>query len=300
MIKIAFSPTYVYKLPEGHRFPMEKYELLPEQLIREGSISENQFFLPEALSNDKILLTHDSSYLHKLESLTLTQKEIRNIGFPVKSELVTRGRIIAAGTYQCALHALQDGISLNIAGGTHHAFHDRGEGFCIFNDVCIASSLLLHQQLVQRILILDLDVHQGNGTAKIFENNNSVFTFSMHGEKNYPTRKEKSSLDIGLPDKTEGTPYLNILNHFLPKIIDEFCPDLVFYNAGVDVLDTDKLGRLNLSKAETKKRDFTVFSMCQKFQIPLVTVMGGGYSHKLSDILDAHVNTFRSAFEVFG
>lgn len=299
MIKIAYSPIYVYKLPEGHRFPMEKYELLPEQLIREGTVSENQFFIPEPLTTDEILHTHSSSYIQKLESLTLSQKEIRNIGFPVKKELVDRGKVIAAGTYQCALHALKDGLSLNIAGGTHHAFQDRGEGFCVFNDVCIASSILLHQQLVKKILIIDLDVHQGNGSAKIFENNNSVFTFSIHGEKNYPTRKEKSDLDIGLPDKTEGPSYLKILNHYLPKILGEFSPDLVFYNAGVDILDTDKLGRLKVNKMDTKKRDCTVFSFCKMFKTPLVTVMGGGYSHKLSDILDAHANTYRSALDIF-
>lgn len=299
MIKIAFSPIYIYELPQGHRFPMEKYELLPEQLIREGTIRESQLFIPEPLSNDELELTHDPAYIQSLDTLTLTTKEIRNIGFPVRKELVDRGKVIASGTYQCALFAIKNGVSLNIAGGTHHSFADRGEGFCIFNDVAVAANLLLKRQVVKRILVVDLDVHQGNGTAKIFSNNPAVCTFSMHGEKNYPTRKEKSSLDIGLPDATEGSVYLQVLYEELPKIIDQFMPELIFYNSGVDILESDKLGRLKVSKLDTFRRDQFVLETCKAHKIPVVVVMGGGYSVKLADILDAHANTYRAASDIF-
>jgi acetoin utilization deacetylase AcuC-like enzyme len=299
MLKIAYSPVYIYPLPEGHRFPMIKYELLPEQLLREGTVSEDNFFCPEPLDDSEILSTHTAEYLNKLNNLTLSTKEIRNIGFPVRKELVTRGKIIASGTYQCALHALKYGVSMNIAGGTHHSFADRGEGFCIFNDVALATRLLIKNYNIRKILIVDLDVHQGNGTAKIFENTPEVFTFSMHGEKNYPTRKEKSNLDIGLPDKTEGDLYLNVLYENLHKFLNDFCPEIVFYNAGVDILETDKLGRLSVSKKDTLQRDEMVFRLMKTNKIPVVAVMGGGYSEKLSDILDAHANTYRSAQAVY-
>jgi acetoin utilization deacetylase AcuC-like enzyme len=299
MLKIAYSPVYIYPLPEGHRFPMIKYELLPEQLVREGTVSEDNFFCPEPLDDSEILSTHTVEYLNKLNNLTLSPKEIRNIGFPVRTELVNRGKIIASGTYQCALYALKYGVSMNIAGGTHHSFADRGEGFCLFNDVALATRLLIKNHNIRKILIVDLDVHQGNGTAKIFENTPEVFTFSMHGEKNYPTRKEKSNLDIGLPDKTEGGLYLNILYENLHKLLHDFCPEIVFYNAGVDILETDKLGRLSVSKKDTLHRDEMVFRLMKTNKIPVVTVMGGGYSEKLSDILDAHANTYRSAQAVY-
>lgn len=299
MLKIAFSPIYVYALPAGHRFPMVKYELLPEQLIREGTIEESQLFEPVPLDDSLICLTHAIEYIEKLNNLTLSAKEIRNIGFPVRKELVSRGKVIASGTYTAALHAFNDGIGMNIAGGTHHSFSDRGEGFCLFNDVAITSNILLHHHGVKKILVIDLDVHQGNGTAKIFENVPEVFTFSMHGEKNYPVRKEKSSLDIGLPDRTEGGYYLSVLREKLPAIIDQVQPEIAFFNAGVDILDTDKLGRLRVSKQDTKERDRFVFSLLKKHKIPVVAVMGGGYSEKLSDILDAHSNTYRSAQEIF-
>ncbi|MBK8621939.1 MAG: histone deacetylase [Saprospiraceae bacterium] len=299
MLKIAFSPVYIYPLPEGHRFPMIKYELLPEQLLREGTVVDNNFFCPEPLYDSEILTTHTAEYLNKLNSLTLSPKEIRNIGFPVRKELVERGKIIASGTYQCALYAMEYGISMNIAGGTHHSFSDRGEGFCIFNDVALACRLLLKNKQIRKILIVDLDVHQGNGTAKIFEHTPEVFTFSMHGEKNYPTRKEKSNLDIGLPDKTEGDLYLSVLYENLHKLLHNFCPQIVFYNAGVDILATDKLGRLSVSKKDTLKRDEMVFHLMKTNKIPVVAVMGGGYSEKLSDILDAHANTYRSAQAIY-
>ncbi len=299
MLKIAWSETYKYALPEGHRFPMVKYELLPEQLLYEGTVCEDAFFNPTPLSDEFILWTHTQEYIDKLNDQLLSPKEIRNIGFPMTSQLVKRGKHIANGTYQCSLFAMEYGISMNIAGGTHHSFADRGEGFCVFNDVAIATNILLQKFPTFRILIVDLDVHQGNGTAKIFEHQSRVFTFSMHGERNYPTRKEKSSYDIGLPDGCNDAYYLKTLMYELPRIIQEFEPHFIFYLSGVDVLQTDKLGRLGLTKQGCKARDKFVIEIAKINQVPIAITMAGGYSEKLSDIIDAHANTFRLAQEVF-
>ena len=240
MLKIAYSPIYQYELPEGHRFPMIKYELLPEQLLYEGTVTEEHFFTPEGLDDDSILFTHTRGYLDKLNGQLLDKKEIRNIGFPMSEMLVRRGKYIAGGTYQCALFAREFGVAMNIAGGTHHSFADHGEGFCLFNDIAIAANMLLTQNLFSKILIVDLDVHQGNGTAKIFQNESRVFTFSMHGAKNYPTRKEISDLDIGMPDFADDYFYLTTLANTLPKLLDDVQPDYIFYLSGVDVLASDK------------------------------------------------------------
>ena len=278
---------------------MEKYELIPEQLLYEGSIEESQFFEPTALPDEQILGTHTLEYLGKLNQLNLSKREIRNIGFPVKRELIIRGKHIAKGTLDCALFAMQDGVAMNVAGGTHHAFADRGEGFCVFNDIALAANVLLSQQLVKKILIVDLDVHQGNGTAKIFEKDPRVFTFSMHGARNYPTRKEQSDLDIGLPDQTNDQLYLSTLKETLPRLMDEVQPDFIFYLAGVDVLATDKLGRLALSMEGCKQRDRLVLEICHRNQIPVAISMGGGYSERLAHIVEAHCNTFREAMRLY-
>ncbi len=279
---------------------MLKYELLAEQLIWEGTLRESDMFHPELLSEEVALLTHTREWWHKMNQVTLTPSEIRAIGFPVNERFVIRGRHISQGTLQCALYALKHGCALNVAGGTHHAFANRGEGFCCFNDQAVAASYLLDRGLASRILIIDLDVHQGNGTASIFEQEPRVFTFSMHGEKNYPLRKERSSLDIGLPDGITDEPYLKILRDALPRIADEFQPDFVFYQSGVDILETDKLGRLSVTRAGCRTRDEIVFSFCRRNRLPVVASMGGGYSPRIADIVEAHANTFRVAAEVFG
>jgi len=299
MLKIAFSPIYKYELPEGHRFPMIKYELLPEQLLYEGSVTDDNFFHPKKLSKEQLLLTHTADYLAKLENLTLDRKEVRNIGFPVRSELIERGKFISHGTLECAKYAMQQGCAMNIAGGTHHSYADHGEGFCIYNDIAISANILLQENLVQKILIVDLDVHQGNGTAKIFENDERVFTFSMHGERNYPTRKETSDLDIGMPDKTEDALFLKTLQSTLPKLIEEVEPNIIFYLSGVDIIESDKLGRLSVSKEGCKRRDRFVLEQCKKNNIPVSISMGGGYSPKIADIVDAHANTFREALNLY-
>ncbi|MCI5059380.1 MAG: histone deacetylase [Flavobacteriales bacterium] len=298
-MKVAFSPIYKYRhLPVEHRFPMIKYELLPMQLLHEGIISKEDFFHPKALSEAQILRTHSLEYWSKLKNGSLSQKEIRAMGFPFHPELVTRGRHIAHGTLECAFHAMETGVSLNIAGGTHHAYRDRGEGFCMFNDFAIASNELLHSNTVSKILIIDLDVHQGNGNAKIFENDSRVFTFSMHGQNNYPLRKEQSDLDIGLPDGIEDKAYLTTLVEALESLQD-VKPDLVFYLSGVDILKTDKLGKMCLSIDGIKKRDHIVFEFCKNKNIPVAVSMGGGYAKNIKDIIRAHANTFLAARDTF-
>jgi len=278
---------------------MIKYELIPEQLVYEGTVKEAQFFHPDMLTEEEILWTHDLEFWEKLKALSLSVKEIRKIGFPLSEALITRGRHISKGTVQCALYAQQYGVAMNIAGGTHHSFTNRGEGFCILNDFAIAANYLLHHQLAKKILIVDLDVHQGNGTAQIFQNNENVFTFSVHGAKNYPVRKEKSDLDIGLPDKTEDRFYLDTVQKVLPQLLDKVQPDFIFYLAGVDILATDKLGRLAVSRQGCKQRDTFVLELCKKNNIPVAVSMGGGYSVKIADIVEAHANTFRVAQNIY-
>jgi acetoin utilization deacetylase AcuC-like enzyme len=299
MLKIAFSPLYRYNLPEGHRFPMLKYDLLPEQLLYEGTISEENFFHPDPIDEKWILRTHSSTYWEQLKRLELSAKQIRRIGFPMTDRLIERCRVIGQGTIDCCLYALEYGVSLNIAGGTHHAYRDRGEGFCLLNDFGMAANYLLDNKLVSQILVVDLDVHQGNGTACLFENDNRVFTFSMHGASNYPLIKEQSDLDIALPDFIDDEPYLKILSDWLPYLIESVEPDIVFFNSGVDVLKTDKLGRLGLSREGCKQRDRLVFETCKKYEIPVAVAMGGGYSEQIKDIVEAHANTYRMAVDVF-
>lgn len=299
MLKIAYNQNYIYPLEENHRFPMIKYELIPEQLIRESTCSENNFFNPEKVDDDIVLLTHQKEYFERFKSLHLSKKEIREIGFPLSKELVDRELQIADGTIKGVHYSIKHGISMNIAGGTHHAFYDRGEAFCMLNDQAIAANYLINEGLSKRILIIDLDVHQGNGTASLFRSNHNVFTLSFHGKKNYPFRKEKSDLDIEFDDNTNDEKYLKILKETIPKIMDEFNPDFIFYLSGVDVLDNDKLGRLSLTINGCKERDRFILELCKKNSIPVQVSMGGGYSVVLKNIIEAHSNTFRLAQEIF-
>lgn len=299
MLKIAFDPIYAHPLPEGHRFPMLKYELIPVQLLHEGVIGVDNLFSPGLLTEDIIIETHDENYWHQLRDLTLPTKEQRRIGFPLSAQLVEREIRIAKGTIDGCRFAFDNGIAFNVAGGTHHAGTNWGEGFCLLNDQAIASNYLLNNNLSTSILIIDLDVHQGNGTAQIFENEPRVFTFSMHGANNFPSRKETSDLDIPLIDGVEGDEYLGILNDIIPKLIKQQKPDFIFYLAGVDVLATDKLGKLALSKGACKARDRFVFEQCITNNIPVQVSMGGGYSPHIKDIVDAHCNTFRIAADLY-
>jgi acetoin utilization deacetylase AcuC-like enzyme len=278
---------------------MIKYELLPEQLLYEGLINSDSLFSPGKLDEDIILLTHEQNYWDRLRNLKLSDAEIRRSGFPLSASLVERETRIARGTIDGSIYALEHGIAFNIAGGTHHAGSNWAEGFCLLNDQAIAANYLLNRFLVSRILIIDLDVHQGNGTAEIFKNEERVFTFSIHAEKNFPFRKERSNLDIGLQDGISDNEYLNLLTTNLNIVIESFKPDFIFYLAGVDVLATDKLGKLNLSRNGCKQRDRMVLSYCRSLKIPVQVSMGGGYSPKITDIVEAHCNTFRVANDLY-
>lgn len=278
---------------------MEKYDLIPEQLLYEGTIFEENLFEPGILAEADILRVHSKAYLNKLLQEKLEKSEARKIGFPFSQELLLRERMINQGTIDCAHFAVDFGVSMNIAGGTHHAYSDRGEGFCILNDQAIAARHLIDNQICEKVLIVDLDVHQGNGTAQIFESSSEVYTFSMHGAKNYPFHKEKSYLDIALDEGTTDEVYLNLLNANLEELIDDLKPDFLFYQSGVDVLESDKLGRLALSIEGCKRRDQIVFQKTYNNQIPVVACMGGGYSVRIQDIVEAHANTFRVAKEIY-
>ncbi|MGB0840061.1 MAG: histone deacetylase, partial [Chitinophagales bacterium] len=267
MLKIAWSPVYAHSLPPRHRFPMEKYTLLPEQLRYEGTVTSDNFFIPTPLSEKYIINTHDQVYWHKLKNLQLSRKEERATGFPLSKALIHREIVIAQGTVTATEYALQHGVAMNIAGGTHHAFTNKGEGFCLLNDIAIAANYALEHYHFRQILVIDLDVHQGNGTAEIFQFQPKVFTFSMHGAKNYPLRKEKSDLDIGLPDKTGDDIYLPILAETLNTLFHQLQPDLVYFQAGVDVLATDQLGRLALSLQGCRQRDELVLTKCCQHRI---------------------------------
>jgi acetoin utilization deacetylase AcuC-like enzyme len=299
MFPIAFHPIYQHPLPEGHRFPMLKYELLPQQLLHEGTASESDFFQPEVCDLKHVLAIHKQEYVNDLVNLTLNPKAARKIGFPLSKELVERELRIAQGTIIGAQKSFETKVSFNIAGGTHHAYSTHGEAFCLLNDQAIASQFLLDRKLAKKILIIDLDVHQGNGTAEIFQGNPNVFTFSTHGKTNYPFKKEISDLDIAFNNDTTDDEFLQTIASVIPKLIETQKPDFIFYLAGVDILASDKLGKLACSVEGCKKRDELVFDLCSKHQIPVQVSMGGGYSPEIKTIIEAHANTYRAAKNIF-
>lgn len=299
MLPIAYHPIFKHPLPEGHRFPMIKYELLPQQLLHEGTAQASDFYEPCLPDMAHILAVHKQEYVNDLLNLTLDPRAVRKIGFPLSAELVERELRIAQGTIWGAEMALQHGIAFNIAGGTHHAYSTHGEAFCLLNDQAIAAQYLINEKLAKKILIVDLDVHQGNGTAEIFAGNDAVFTFSMHGKTNYPFKKETSDLDIALPDNTGDEDYIAILQDTLPTLVEQQKPDFVFYLSGVDILSTDKLGKLGCSIPACKKRDEIVLSLCYRLGLPAQCSMGGGYSPDIRTIIEAHANTYRTARSIF-
>ncbi|MDG1571221.1 histone deacetylase [Robiginitalea sp. M366] len=299
MLKIAYHPIYKHPLPEGHRFPMQKYDLLPQQLLHEGTCTPEHFFAPELPDDADILRAHTPQYYGELCAGRIPPKAMRKVGFPWSEALVTRERRITQGTIQGCHYALQHGIAMNIAGGTHHAYSDRGEAFCMLNDQAIGAHYLLANGLAQRILILDLDVHQGNGTAEIFRDVPQVFTFSMHGKANYPFKKEVSDWDIALERGTDDAAYLNILHESLESLWERVQPDFVFYLCGVDILGTDKLGTLGLTPEGCRQRDLGVLQWCRHHGLPVQCSMGGGYSPQLRIIVEAHAQTFRLAQHLY-
>lgn len=277
---------------------MEKYEILPLQLIHEGTLQQENFFEPELCDPKYILDVHSEKYIDDLYNLRISPSEQRKTGFVHSKDLIERESRIMEGTRRCAELALDYRAALNIAGGTHHAFTDRGEGFCLMNDQAIAAKWLMNNSKVNKILIIDLDVHQGNGTAEIFQNIPKVFTFSMHGKNNYPLQKNYSDLDVELEDGIRDNEFLYLLESSLNKILTGFSPDFIFYQSGVDIIESDKLGRLGVSIKGCLQRDKIVFNVVKELNVPIVCSMGGGYDPEIKNIVESHANTFRSIQEI--
>lgn len=299
LLRIAHHKAYIHPLPEGHRFPMMKYELIPAQLLYEGLVNLSNFMEPRLVDREIVYLAHDKAYVDALLDLRLDPKMQRRIGFPMSKDLVERELYLIDGTIQACAAAREHGVAFNTAGGTHHAGRDFGEGFCLLNDQAVAAAYLYAQGWANKILMIDLDVHQGNGTAHIFEDHPDIITLSIHGEKNFPFKKERSHVDLGLPDGMGDEDYLAVLQEQLETLLPAINPDFVFYQAGVDVLATDKLGKFKLTIDGCRRRDELVFEACKRRAIPVEVSMGGGYSAQIKDIVNAHVNTYRAAIAIY-
>lgn len=297
-MRVSYSPGYDAPLPEGHIFPMKKFVGLHQFLLQKGIIKETDVVEPSLADFINLNLVHTSRYSHGVWSGDLTKKEIRKLGLPWSEQLAIRSRLAVQGTINAGIMALQDGIAGNLAGGTHHAMPDGGEGFCVFNDVAIAIKVLKQTKWASKILVIDCDVHQGNGTAEIFKNDDDVYTFSIHGEKNYPFVKPPSTLDIGLPDHTADREYLQILSDAMSKIFSEFTPDLVFYLGGIDPLETDHFGRLSLSLNGLRERERIVIESVTQKEIPMVLLLSGGYAPTVQQTVEAHAIMYTEAKEV--
>ena len=295
---VFYSPYYYADIGEDHVFPIRKFELVRDILLEEGTLTPEEVREPEPARMEDILLVHERDYVERLRDGKLDKKEIRRLGLPWSRSLVRRTFLAVAGTINASRQALKTGVSSNLAGGTHHAFPDRGEGFCVLNDVAIAIRVLQRENLAKRFLIVDCDVHQGNGTAFIFKDEEDVFTFSMHGEKNYPLFKEISNLDIELADETGDEEFLETLGEALPRVFLHH-PDMVFYLGGADPFEDDQLGRLSITKDGLRKRDEMVLEFAKSQDVPVVTVMSGGYAKDIKDTVEIHCNTIRAVKKVF-
>lgn len=285
-----------YTVPMGnHSYPMHKYRLIPDRLLAMGVLTSDELVDPETIPLDDVLRVHTPAYVHAVLEGTLERKALLRLGLPWSPALVRRALAVIGGTLGAARAALRDGVAANLAGGTHHAFGDHGEGYCVFNDLVIVARRLRVEGRVRRVLIIDLDVHQGNGTAALCRSDASTFTFSMHGENNYPARKERSSWDIGLPDGTPDGAYTDRLAGVLPTLLERAQPDLILYQAGVDVLAGDRFGKLALSPAGVEKRDRLVCTHAGQAGIPLVVTLGGGYAREMERIVEAHCRTVATA-----
>jgi acetoin utilization deacetylase AcuC-like enzyme len=296
--RLYYSPYYYAEIGEGHVFPIRKFELVRDKLLAEGTLSAVEIVAPGPAAVEDLLLVHTEDYVSRLRDGTLTPKEIRKLGLPWSESLVRRSFHAISGTINAARDCLQTGIASNLAGGTHHAFPDRGEGYCVFNDVAVAIRVLQRERLAERFLIVDCDVHQGNGTAFIFRDEPAVYTFSMHGAKNYPLFKETSNLDIELADGTGDAEYLGILSEALARVAVHN-PDVIFYLGGADPFEKDKLGRLKLTIEGLRRRDETVLRFARERQTPIVTTMSGGYGLDINDTVEIHANTIRAIKDVF-
>ena len=294
-MKLFYADHFVLPLPTGHRFPMEKYALLRERLAASGAFSPQDFIEPPAATDTEILRAHCPQYLDRVASGTLTPDEIRRIGFPWSLQMVERSRRSAGATLCAARAAMQEGIAANLAGGTHHAGFDFGAGFCVFNDAAIAARALQAEGLARRVMVIDLDVHQGDGTAQIFQGDDSVFTLSLHGDKNFPFRKQTSHLDVPLPDGTDDDAYLTALDAALMQAFNTFTPDMAIYLAGADPFEGDRLGRLKLTKAGLKARDERVLTTAHARGLPVAIAMAGGYAEPITDTVDIQTTTILTA-----
>lgn len=298
-MRVSFTQGYNAELPDGHIFPMKKFVVLHRYLLHRGIIVENQVIEPSLADFTSLCSVHTSRYASAVWNGTLTRKEERRMGLPWSKSLAVRSRLAVQGTINAGLMALQDGVSGNLAGGTHHAMPDLGEGFCVYNDVAVAVKVLKRAMWVKRVLVIDCDVHQGNGTAEIFKDDDDVFTFSIHGEKNYPFKKPPSTYDIGLPDNTQDRDYINILTDALSGIYSEFEPDLIFYLAGIDPLKSDHFGRLSLTQKGLRERDRLVITSAADRNIPIALLLSGGYSPSVQETAENHAILYESAKEIY-
>jgi len=289
------SSKYTFPLPDGHRFPVAKYAMLRDRVVAEGIATADHVFDPAAATDDDLLLVHTADYVRRFNEGLLDAAEIRKLGFPWSAAVVERSRRAVGGTLAASRHAVTHGVAMNLAGGTHHAFADHGEGFCVYNDVAIAIRSLQRDSLIRRAAVVDLDVHQGNGTHAILGDDPDVYTFSMHGGKNYPFHKVPGTLDIELEDRTGDDAYLDALVSALPRVLADAAPDIVFYIAGADPHEGDALGRLALTFDGLIQRDRYVLSQCREVGIPVAVVIGGGYGRQVEDTVQVHVNTARVA-----
>ena len=299
-MQLFYTDVFVLPLPPGHRFPMEKYARLRESLLASGEFDEADFHLPHAATDEELGRAHDPAYIRAVSAGLLPEKAQKAIGFPWSAGMVERSRRSAGATLAACRAALADGVSANLAGGTHHAFRDRGEGFCVFNDAAVAARAMQAEGRARRVLIVDCDVHQGNGTASILRGDDSIFTFSIHGARNFPFDKEQSDLDIELPDGCSDAAYLLRLNEGLDTALDLACPDLVIYLAGADPYRDDRLGRLALTFDGLAERDRTVFAHCQARRLPVAIAMAGGYACQIEDTVRIHTTTIRLAKALLG
>jgi acetoin utilization deacetylase AcuC-like enzyme len=295
---IFYSPYYYADIGEGHVFPIRKFELVRDRLLAESTLDKVEIIEPAPVAVDDLLLVHTEDYIKRFQNGTLTPKEIRKLGLPWSESLVRRSFHAISGTVNASRLALETGIASNLAGGTHHAYPDRGEGYCVLNDIAVSVRVLQRDGLAQRFLIIDLDVHQGDGTAFIFQDAPEAFTFSMHGAKNYPLFKKRSTLDIELADKTGDEEYLSTLNEILPRLLMHD-PDVIFYLAGADPYEKDKLGRLGLTIDGLRRRDRLVLEFARTNGIPVVTTMSGGYAADIDDTVEIHCNTIRAVKDVY-
>jgi len=298
-MQFFYSDTFELPLPDGHRFPVSKYTLLRNRLLADGLLREEQLALSPLARMEDVLLAHDRDYVEAFENGALDARAMRRIGLPWSPGLVQRTRATTGGAVAAARQALQDGLSGQLAGGTHHAHRDFGSGYCVYNDFAVAALSLLEAGAVRRVAIIDLDVHQGDGNAAILSPREDVFVFSMHGQRNFPFRKHEGDLDIGLPDETGDAAYLDALSAHLPAVF-AFEPDLVLYQAGVDALEADKLGRLALSHDGLRRRDEMVLSLCKTAGLPVSMAIGGGYADPIDPTVTAYANTYAAAKAIYG